>query len=112
MWLPADRIPLVLTQFQDEVLLPRAGSNSQSFMTAMVIGLAGQRLMDAARSGAAATIGIADANGRINVDLLHEQAKLAISKSGGKVDVPGLGYRADAEDIDRLYQIASSQSEE
>lgn len=112
MWLPSEKIPVVLGQYLDEVILPKSASSGQRFVAAMAAGLAGQRLKDAAKSSAAVTMGLSDARGRVNIDVLHEQAMQALSKAGGKVEIPALGYMADTEDFDRLYQLARAHGEE
>lgn len=99
MRMAVDQIPAVLVEYLDEVLIPKSASNTQTFMSAFVIGLAGQR----AKAMAA---GLADSNGMIDLEEIRAAAMNAISKSGN-IDIPALGYKADREDIERLFQIAN-----
>ena len=99
MRMAVDNIPAVLAAFLDQVLIPKSTSNTQTFMSALVVGLAGQRA-----KALAATM--ADANGTIDLEELKAAATAAIGKAGS-VDIPGIGYRADADDIERLFAIAN-----
>lgn len=100
MRMATDQIPAVLTDFLDQVLIPKSSSSTQTFMSALVVGMAGQRIRRAVESS-----GLADADGTIDLDELKQVATDAIRKSGS-VDIPALGYRADTDDIERLFQIA------
>lgn len=100
MRMSIDKVPVVLTEFLDTVLLPKSTSTTQTFMSAFAIGVAGRRLQGMFKSA-----GLADGSGMLDLDELEAAANAAISKAQ-VIDIPVIGYRADADDIRRLFQIA------
>lgn len=48
----------------------------------------------------------ADADGYIDIEKTFDDAKLALSKCGGKVELPYLGWMLDQDDIDVLHRMA------
>lgn len=48
-----------------------------------------------------------DENGNIKLEELRNRCKVTIQKCG-KVPIPMIGYFADEEDVERIYQIAKS----
>ena len=103
MRMTTENIPVVLAEYLDQVLIPKSTSSTQTFMSALVVGMAGQRVKAMASA-------FADAEGKINLDELRQAADEAIRRAGS-VDIPMLGYRADAEDIARLFEIANRHGE-
>lgn len=101
MRMSIDKVPAVLTEFLETVLLPKSQSTTQTFMSAFAVGIAGRRMQGLFKSA-----GLADASGMLDLEELEGAANTAISKAK-TLDVPVIGYRADADDIRKLFQIAN-----
>lgn len=106
MKMSVDKVPTVLIEFLDAELLPKSKNNTQTFMSSLVLGLAGKRLQGVIRSS-----GLTDADGMIDIDELEKAANVAIQKARF-VEIPVIGYRADADDFAKIFAIAKKYGSE
>lgn len=84
------KVPTPLAQFGLGFALPYLSNAVQMRVTAMMPMLT--------------TLGIVDANGKVDLDKAKSAATQALEKTGGKLNVSG--YTADQADIDALFSIA------
>lgn len=110
MRMPVSNIPTVVTEYFDTVLMPKAMAEggTRAFMVGLVGGYIGRsaKNMVAQYLPLAKSLGIVDAEGFIDVDLAHDHATKALTKTPLIV----CGYKVDQTDLDALRDIMNNHS--
>lgn len=105
MKLPIGNLSAVVAEFFSAAVLPAASAagGAAPFATAFVGGLIARRIPDIAAQylPQLQALGLADAEGRVDIDLLHGEAVKALE--GHPLAV--MGYKVDRGDLDRLKAI-------
>lgn len=106
MYVSTQAIPQIVTEYLTEVIFPKVPTPLGQFGLGFLLPYAGSAVETrlASMLPALTTLGIVDANGKIDMDKALEAANTAMTKTGGKVTV--LGYTADTDDLATIYQIA------
>lgn len=100
MKVPVKELENIAAAWLDEVLLPK----SNPLQTAMIMFAF---MQTKARVVAAAVPFMnADQNGLFDLEQVKDSARAALEKTGGSVVLPVINYRFDADDLDRLFEIA------
>ena len=98
-------MPQVIAEYFESVILPAASAAGgiAPFAAGMVEGLVVRQApaMAAQYTPMLQALGAIDAEGKVDIDLLHEEAAKAIEKSPFVI----AGYKPDRGDIDRLKAI-------
>lgn len=100
-----EQIQAALIKFIDQELVSKAnglGKFMICFMAPSIPAKATNMIGQIKASGM--TPELFDENGGINLDEAYKRAKDAMAKAV-KVPIPGLGYNADAQDIEVLYNL-------
>ena len=102
---PTGNLPAVVAEFFSSAVLPAASAagGAAPFATAFIGGLVARRVPDmvAQYLPMLQTLGVVDAEGRIDVDLLYGEAVRALEKNPLTI----MGYKPDREDLDKLKAI-------
>nr|DAQ83262.1 MAG TPA: hypothetical protein [Caudoviricetes sp.] len=105
MKLPIGNAQAVVVEYFDSVILPAASAagGMAPFAAGMAGGLIARRTPQMMEQYAPTlkALGVLDADGKLDIDLLYEEAVKALDK--GPVIVAG--YRADRGDLDKLKNI-------
>ena len=103
--MPIGNLPQVIAEYFESVILPAASAAGgvAPFAAGMVEGLVVRQApaMAARYTPMLQALGVIDAEGKVDIDLLHEEAAKAIEKSPFVI----AGYKPDRGDIDRLKAI-------
>lgn len=105
MKMPIGNAQAVVAEYFESVILPAASAAGgvAPFVAGMAGGLIARRTpqMIEQYSPILKALGVLDADGRIDIDLLYEEAVKALEKC----PVVVAGYRADRSDLDKLKAI-------
>ena len=96
----------VVTEFFDQVIMPSAmqAGGLKAFAVGFIGGLVARQTpaMVDQYLPLAKSFGLVDENGLLDIDMLHDEATKALSRSPLAV----AGYRVDQSDLDRIRDIA------
>lgn len=96
----------VVTEFFDQVIMPSAmqAGGLKAFTVGFVGGLVARQTPGMVEQylPMAKSLGLVDEQGLLDIDLLHDEATKALSRS----PVVVAGYRVDQSDLDRIRDIA------
>lgn len=97
--------------FVDEHLLPRAPNGAWQFGLGFIKPYLNTAINNATNQYRQIMLifGIIDEHGRIDLEKAHTAARASFNDNGGKVDF-GF-YKADVEDLDKLFDIARRHGE-
>lgn len=102
---PTGNLPAVVAEFFSSAVLPAASAagGAAPFATAFIGGLIARRVpeMVAQHLPALQALGVVDAEGKIDVELLYGEAVKAMEKGAPTI----MGYKVDREDLDKLKAI-------
>ena len=105
MRMPIGNLPQVIAEYFESVILPAASAAGgvAPFAAGVVEGLVVRQApaVAAQYTPMLQALGVIDAEGKVDIDLLHEEAAKAIEKSPFVI----AGYKPDRGDIDRLKAI-------
>lgn len=107
MRVPTRNLPAIVAEYFESVILPAA--SAAGGMAPLAAGIAGGLIsrkipeMVAQHMPALQALGVVDADGKIDIDLLHETARAALEKNPVMI----AGYRPDLGDLDKLREIAA-----
>ncbi len=105
MRMPIGNLPQVIAEYFESVILPAASKAGgvAPFAAGVIQGLVVRQApaMAAQYLPALQALGVADAEGKIDIDLLHEEAAKAIEKSPFVI----AGYKPDKSDVDYLKSL-------
>ena len=105
MKLPIGNAQAVVAEYFESVILPAASAvgGMAPFAAGMASGLIARRIPQLMEqySPTLKALGVLDADGKLDIDLLHEEAVKALER--GPVIIAG--YRADRGDLDKLKSI-------
>lgn len=106
--LPVSAIKPTLIDFVNEVILPKSTNWQIAFITFFLLQM-NSRLEEQIVSKAKI---FADENGNIDLSAAQTNAREALKKAGGKINIPDINWDFDEDDLNKVFEIAKRKAKE